>query len=114
MFVIVPLIACSVLVFFGYFALWSSSQANTPKGISSFGRILSIILFVIAGLVLLSPVAMRHFHGQRCCMGSMDMQGRPPCMGSMPHHWMGQRFMHSDRNQPAPAPEEKPEGPAAK
>jgi hypothetical protein len=113
MFVLFPLIACSVLVFFGYFALWSSSQANTPKGISSFGRVLSIILFVIAGLVLVSPAAMRHFHGQ-CCRGGMEMQGRPPCMGSVPHHWMGNRCMPPDRNQPAPAPEEKPEGPAAK
>jgi hypothetical protein len=113
MFVLFPLLAASVLVFFGYFALWSSSQANTPKGISSFGRILSIILFVIAGLVLLSPVAMRHFHGQHF-MGRMDMQGRPPCMGSVPQHWMGQRSMCPYKNQPAPAPEEKPEGPATK
>lgn len=114
--IVFPLIASSALVFFGYFALWSSSQANTPKGISSFGRVLSIILFVIAGLVLVSPVAVRHFHGSHS-MGRMEMQGRPPYMGHMPRqgcfpqHWMGKRYM---QDQPAAAPEQKPEGPASR
>ncbi|HUI92048.1 MAG TPA: hypothetical protein VLX68_07365 [Chitinivibrionales bacterium] len=108
MLIIFPLIAASALVFFGYFALWSSAQATTPKSISSFGRILSIILFVIAGVVLFSPVAMRHFHG-RHFTGGMGMQGRPPMMGSVPQHWMGKRFIPPERGQQFPAPAEKPE-----
>ena len=74
--------AAVVLVFMGYFALWSAGQANTPAGISSFGRVMAIILFVLAGLVLVSGVAMRH----GCCGGPMMGKmgwGRPAMMGGM-------------------------------
>lgn len=62
--------AAVVLVFFGYIAMWSASQPNTPAGISSFGKTMAIILFVIAGLALVSGIAMRH----GCC--SPMMMGR--------------------------------------
>jgi len=86
--------AAVVLVFMGYFALWSAAQANTPAGISAFGKVMAIILFVMAGLVLVSGIACRHgFCGGRM-MGKMGcgapammngMQGMPGCgMGHMP------------------------------
>jgi len=60
--IICPIAAAVIIVFFGYLALWSSSQANTPGGISSFGKVLAIILFVMAGLVLVAGIAMGHRH----------------------------------------------------
>ena len=52
MFLLFPVVIVILLVFFGYSALWSSYQSNIPKGVSQFGRILSLILFVMAGLVI--------------------------------------------------------------
>jgi hypothetical protein len=116
MHLIFALVAASFLVGFGYFALWSSTQPATPKGVASFGRILAIILFVIAGLTLVSPVAARHFHrGQAACcmMDRTQFRGHPGFMGQGP--WMNRMQMRGDRNCPAgtaPAPQEKPEPPA--
>jgi len=100
-------------VFFGYFAIWSSSQPATPKGIASFGRILSIILFVIAGLTLLSPVASRHFH-HGYMMNKTECCGNTSSMGCPQGQWMNKMHMRGDKNRPENVPEEKPEAPAAK
>jgi hypothetical protein len=108
-----PIIAATVLVFFGYFAIWSSSQPATPKGVASFGKILSIILFVIAGLALASPVAVRHFHGGYM-MNKMECRGNPASMGCPKEHWMNRTQMQCDKNRPENAPEEKPQSPSGK
>jgi hypothetical protein len=113
MHIIFPIIGASVLVFFGYFAIWSSSQPTTPKGVSSFGRILAIILFVIAGLALVSPVAVRHFHGGHM-MNKMECRGNPAFMGCPQGHWMNKMHMPGDKNRPENVPEQKPETPPAK
>ncbi len=112
MHILIPILAASILVFFGYFSLWSATQPTTPKGISSFGRILAIILFVMAGLALVSPVAARHFHhdymmqNAACC-------GKPGFMGGH-GQWMHRMPMQCDPHQAAPTPENKPETPASK
>jgi len=53
MFVFPALVGCLVLVTLGYFALWTSSHENTSKGLVGFGKVLSIILFMFAGLLFL-------------------------------------------------------------
>jgi hypothetical protein len=84
MFILFPVVGAVVLVFFGYVALWSAYGANIPKGVAQFGRILSIVLFVFAGLVLLSGVAMRCHRFGSHMMGGMRpgmsfMKGQMPC-----------------------------------
>lgn len=113
MFILFPVIAAVVLVFFGYAALWSTYQSNLPKGVSQFGRIMSIILFVIAGLVLVLSATMRPGFGH-------DMPGKMHCGAFMQERCqMGQRdkvgmremnkmsFPSLEREQPnIPAPQE--------
>lgn len=114
MHILVPIFAASVLVFFGYFALWSAAQATTPKGISSFGRILAIILFVMAGLALVSPVAARHFHRGGMMQNAACCCPKPGFMGGSNGQWMHRMPMQCNPTQAAPTPENKPEAPASK
>ena len=82
--ILLPVVAAVVLVFGGYIALWTAGRNDTPKGISQFGRIIAIILFVFAGLVLIAGVARKHCH-----RGMHDgMMGGPGCCmkGSMGEH----------------------------
>ena len=113
MHILFPIIGASVLVFFGYFAIWSSSQPTTPKGVSSFGRILAIILFVIAGLTLVSPVAVSHFH-HGYMMNKMECRGNPAFMGCPQGQWMNRMHMRGEKNETENVPEAKPETPTAK
>ncbi len=51
---IFPVVVCTaVLVTIGYLALWSAAQEKTSSGLAGFGRVMAIILFVLAGLCLL-------------------------------------------------------------
>lgn len=59
MFIFCSVVAAVVLVTLGYFALWAASQANVSKGLSMFGKVMAIVLFIIAGLTLL--------FGSICC-----------------------------------------------
>jgi hypothetical protein len=113
MHILFPLVAAAILVFFGYFAIWSSSQPATPKGVSSFGRILSIILFVIAGLALISPVAARHFH-HGYMVPKSECYGNTSFMGCPQGHWMNRMHMRGEKNQQENVPEQKPETPPSK
>ncbi|MGA2091439.1 MAG: hypothetical protein ABSH12_08300 [Endomicrobiales bacterium] len=81
-----PVLAAVILVFLGYIALWTASQNNIPAGISKFGRIMSIILFVFAGLVLVFHMAMRpHFRGHGM-MGKMGERHGSFMRGQMGWH----------------------------
>lgn len=53
MFIIFPVVCAVLLVTVGYFALWTSVSANTPKGVSAFGMIVATILYVVAAIVLI-------------------------------------------------------------
>jgi hypothetical protein len=57
-----PVVGAVVLVFGGYIALWTAGRSDTAKGTAQFGKIMAIILFVFAGLVLVGGVARRHCH----------------------------------------------------
>lgn len=92
--ILMPVVVAALFVFLGYCTLWSSSQGNTPKDISQFGKILSIILFTIAGLVIVlcslfrcSPMNNRMMAGRPGCQGMMRM-GTPPERGCRPNMMM--------------------------
>jgi hypothetical protein len=91
MFMLMPVIVAVVLVFFGYLAVWTASHKDIPAGISKFGKILSIILYVFAGLVIIFSVTCRPpFMGQgRGMMKNMGpnscMQSGQPMMKGMQH-----------------------------
>jgi len=92
MFIFPALVACLVLTSLGYFALWTSSHENTSKGLAGFGKVLSIILFVFAGLVFLvgavlsfSPGVHEHIKGMT--MGSR-MHMEEGCSMEGMHHPM--------------------------
>ena len=112
---LVPVVSAAVLVFFGYIALWSAHQSNTPAGVSQFGRIMSIILFVFAGLVLVAGVAHRHHRGMQCGMEKMSCCEGVPCTQDQTWHrgfgemrGMDKQRLPFEKEQPgAPAPEEK-------
>jgi len=88
--ILLPVVASVVLVFFGYIALWSAHQSNTSAGVSQFGKIMSIILFVFAGLVLVAGVARSHHHGMPCMMEKMNCcKGEEHMKGKMWHHGFG-------------------------
>ncbi len=53
MLIVWPLAAVIVLVFFGYIALLGMNQANISQGTAKLGKVISIALFVIAGIVLI-------------------------------------------------------------
>ena len=90
MFMLLPVVAAVVLVFLGYAALWSAYQEKVPAGISKFGRIMSIILFVFAGLVIIFGATMRPPCGGPGMMGKMEQMGRMdnngPCMNARMGH----------------------------
>jgi hypothetical protein len=71
MFIIMPVLAATLLVVLGYFATWSSYKENLPGSIVSFGRVLAIVLFVLGGIVLVTGVAM----SARMRMHGMSMMG---------------------------------------
>jgi hypothetical protein len=93
MFILCPIIAAVVLVFLGYLALWTSGQANTPKGVSQFGRILAIVLFVIAAVALILCSTCRSNMGRSCMMGQMGMMGKGNMHGYMGREHMGMKGM---------------------
>lgn len=89
MFALLPIIPATVLVTLGYFVMWTASQEKTPKGIMLFGKVMSIILFVIAGLIIIAgmtfaPIMMRKM---ACCM---NMPCMSEGMGKM-HGMMGMK-----------------------
>ena len=92
MFIFPALVGCLVLVTLGYFAMWTSSHENTSKGLAGFGRVLSIILFVFAGLVFLAGMVFSfspevHEHMRSMWM-KHSMMGEGCPMERM-HHDMG-------------------------
>ncbi len=71
--IMMPVVAAVVLVFMGYLALWTAGQNGVDAGVSKFGKILAIIIFVFAGLALVSGVAMRHHFKCHRMQGEMGM-----------------------------------------
>lgn len=76
MFIVVHVLGVVLVVTVGYFVMWTASQTNTPKGVAVFGKIVSIALLIIAGLVLIyGPRMHQRMMGSMSCpymsMGSM-------------------------------------------
>ena len=71
-------IVAAVLVTIGYFALWTSSQTNTPKGTAAFGKVMALILFVMAGLMILFSCNCKGAGKRRMMMNRI--RGDMPCM----------------------------------
>jgi len=72
------LLGAVVLVALGYIASWTSMHENTPKGLSAFGKVMAVILYVFAALVLIFGLKF----GMGSC-GKMGMGGCPMMMGDM-------------------------------
>jgi hypothetical protein len=107
--------AAVVIVFFGYMALWSASQANTPAGISSFGRVMAIILFVIAGFILISGIACRRGACGPMMMGKMGGWGNASMMPAPGCHMPGMMQPGDEKGRPGmPPPEGKKAEPVKK
>ena len=92
MFIFPALVASLVLVTLGYLALLASSHENTSKGLMGFGKVLSIILFVFAGLIIIvgavfsfSPGVHEHM---RSMMTGHSMQMEEGCAMEGMHHGM--------------------------
>ena len=82
MFIIFPITMAVLIVTVGYFAMWTSSKSDTPKCIASFGRVMAIILFVIAAIILAGGLA----YGPRMhhrMMGGQYMGMHEKMMGDM-------------------------------
>jgi hypothetical protein len=83
------LLGSIVLVTLGYLALWTSSHENTAKGLAGFGRVMAIILFVFAVLVILCGAMCTFSPCGRSMMmrHCMKMQMHEGCgMEAMPMH----------------------------
>jgi hypothetical protein len=110
MFLVFPVVIVILLVFFGYCALWSSYQGNIPKGVSQFGRILSLILFVIAGLVIVFGLTFKSFPREQM-RGEMGFSGMPSMQGpSMQGHSRQSYMERKDMNRRAPFAEKEQMG----
>jgi hypothetical protein len=109
------IVAVVVMVFLGYIAMWSASQANTPAGISSFGKVMAIILFVIAGFILVFGIAGRR---DLCgpMMGKMYGQGNASMMpgpeGGPAGHKPRMMKPGDEKGKPGMPPAEKQAEPA--
>ena len=82
-------VAVAVLVTLGYLALWTSAHERTSKQMAGFGKIMAMIVFVLAGLMFIVGITfsakcgmcpMCHFMGKMhggAMMG--QMMGEGPC-----------------------------------
>ena len=53
MFIFGGLIGAIIFVTLGYFVFWTATRPSTSHDVANFGKIMAIILFVIAGLILI-------------------------------------------------------------
>ena len=83
-------IAVVALVTLGYLALWSAYHENTSKWVSGFGKVMAIILFVFAALIVIMGVTAGHWRCPYCHMG----MGPASCTGmATGDKWMRGRPM---------------------
>lgn len=75
MFIIGGIIGAVLFVTLGYFAIWSALRQGTPPDVATFGRVISIVLFCLAAIVLIFSITARPFMGH---MGHMMGRGFSP------------------------------------
>lgn len=78
MFIFGGLIGAIIFVTLGYFAFWTATRPDTSHDVANFGKIMAIILFVIAGLILIFGTIGGAFWGPMMGRGMMHpgMWGR--------------------------------------
>ena len=62
MFFILVLVAAAALVLFGYIMMSNAYQPNTPQGMAKSGKIIAIVFFVTAGLIIIGMVVQIAFN----------------------------------------------------
>jgi len=113
MFLLMHVVAAVLLVFLGYIALWSSFQQHIPDYVAKFGKVMAIVLYVIAGLVLIFSIASFRCGGM-CCMGWHGHMGKPgmEMMGKMGKMEKGMCMQKS--GEPCECEESEVEPPSSK
>ena len=110
-----PVTIAVLIVTAGYFAMWTSSKSDTPKGVASFGRTMAIILFVIAGITLVGGLAygprmhsrMMGMHEKM--MGGMNDEEKSMCPGMMEKGAMMEKGKMTGKGKMMENKEEMPE-----
>ncbi|MCB4791484.1 MAG: hypothetical protein LHV68_06310 [Elusimicrobia bacterium] len=95
MFIFHAVLLSVVLVALGYICSWTSMHENTSKGLSGFGKVMAIILYVFAVLVLVFGLSCGH-HGKMGSMAGMCQMGP---LGKM-HGSMDRGGMKGMKNMP--------------
>ena len=94
MFILWAIAAAAALVCLGYFALLGTLQPNVSQGMSKFGKIIAIALFIIAGLVVIFTLAQNLFRRN-------PMMGRPAYnYGAMMQRQQGMNPYANMQNRP--------------
>lgn len=87
MFIVGGLIGAVIFVTLGYFAFWTATRQGTSTDIAKFGKIIGIILFVIAGLILIFSFAGGPFMGHMMGGGMCSYPFRGEAKGKMGMSW---------------------------
>ncbi|MDH5683259.1 MAG: hypothetical protein OEZ20_02205 [candidate division WOR-3 bacterium] len=83
MFIFAGLVSAIIFVTLGYFAFWTAMRTGTAIEIAKFGKIMGIILFVIAGLALIFSFMGGPFMGHMMGGGMFSYPFRGWGMGRM-------------------------------
>lgn len=96
MFIVGGLIGAVIFVTLGYFAFWTATRQGTSSDMANFGKIMAIILFVVAGLVLIFSLSGGMWKGNAmgCGMCSGPFQGGGK--GKMGMSWTDQKDIQKE------------------
>lgn len=73
MFLVMHAVAAVLVVTVGYFVVWTSMQPNTQKGVAGFGKVMAILLFIVAGGMLLCGLIYGPGMNKKMMHGKMGM-----------------------------------------
>jgi hypothetical protein len=85
------LIGAIIFVTLGYFAFWTVTRQGTPHYIANFGKIMGIILFVVAGLVLIFSMSGGIWRGKAMGCGMFSGPFKGWGKGKMGMTWTDQK-----------------------
>ncbi|OGS17861.1 MAG: hypothetical protein A3J83_08685 [Elusimicrobia bacterium RIFOXYA2_FULL_40_6] len=81
------IVGAVMIVTVGYFVLWTASLSSAPKGVAGFGKVMAIILFIIAGCMLIGGIVFGpKMHSMM--MHKMEMGGMKDACGE--HMYMNE------------------------
>jgi hypothetical protein len=96
MFIFGGIIGGVIFVTLGYFAFWTAMRQGTQPDITKFGKIIGIILFVIAGLTLIFSFTGGPFRGHMMGGGMFSYPFRGGNMGRIGMSWSGMKDIKND------------------